>query len=76
MIIPTKHENLNKNLMVIGAYIIEILVGQHRTIDDIHVELSKQSGVNFDIEKLFDALTFLYATDLIYVDRGLVRLRL
>lgn len=73
MIIPTKHEVLNKNILVIGAAIIELLLEQKRTIEDLQMELDRISNVDVDAEKLLDTLTFLYAADLVNVNEGLVR---
>ena len=73
MIIPTKHEKLNQNIMVIGAYIIETLMKSHRlTVDDLAIQLSKQNEVT--IVKVLDTLTFLYAAGLVNVDNNLVSL--
>lgn len=73
MIIPTKHEKLTQNIMVIGAYVIEKLVkSQNLTIDDLANQLSKTHEV--DLDKLFDTLTFLFATGLVEVDNNLVSL--
>lgn len=58
MLTPTKHQNLNNNILVIGAEILYIVKKKDYTIE----ELFQRAKINFNInlELYFDVLTFLW----------------
>ena len=58
MLTPTKHQDLNNNILVIGAEVLYLVKKKDYTIE----ELFQKSKVNFKInlELYFDVLTFLW----------------
>lgn len=63
MIIPTKYENLNKNVLVIGYRIIKLLKKQSFNIENLYQKIKKEQDVSFD--NYYDTLTFLWLSDII-----------
>ncbi len=58
MLTPTKHQDLNNNVLVIGAEILFLVKKKDYTIE----ELFQKSKINLKInlELYFDVLTFLW----------------
>ena len=63
MIIPSKYENLNKNVLVIGSQIIELLKKQAYNIENLYQKLKKINDISFDT--FYDTLTFLWLSEII-----------
>ncbi len=66
MLIPSKYEDINSNLLVIGAYVIESLKKRPYNIEDLFQRLKKYLGVN--LEQYFNVLTFLWLADIIVLN--------
>ncbi|MFA5129737.1 MAG: hypothetical protein WC477_02325 [Patescibacteria group bacterium] len=64
MLIPNKFENLNKNLMVIGACVIKELNKSSANIEDLFSKL-KEKRIIIGLDQYFDVLTFLWISDVI-----------
>ena len=63
MIIPSKYENLNKNILVIGSEIINLLKKQSFNIENLYQKIKKKKNINFDT--FYDTLTFLWLSEII-----------
>ena len=67
MLIPSKHEQLEKNLLVIGGDILSIL--QKRkiwNIEELFQNLKKIKSIN--LNQYYNSITFLWLADIIQVD--------
>lgn len=73
MLVPTKHENLNKNILVVGSYIIEKISKKVKIIDMILEDYCKELDIT-DIDVFYNAMTFLYCIGAIEVSDNTVRL--
>lgn len=58
MIVPTKHEKLNKNILVIGANIISILKNNRMDIEALFNKLKK--NIEIDLDHFYNTITFLW----------------
>jgi hypothetical protein len=65
MLIPTKYENLDRNLLVVGSNILSILKKKSLSMDALFVELQKITSIDMDI--YLDSLVFLYCAG--FIDR-------
>lgn len=74
MIIPTKHENLNKSILVIGSEIISFLKSSTYSIDSLYWNVRK-GNKDADLDTYLDALTFLFCIDSIELDRDILRMK-
>lgn len=63
MLIPTKHENLEKNILVLGADIITFLKKKPYNIEFLFQEIKKLKSVSLD--QFYDTLTFLWLVEII-----------
>lgn len=66
MLIPTKYENLNKNLLVTGADVIFHLRKKHYNIEELYQLLKKEKGMN--LNQYFNCLTFLWLADILVLE--------
>jgi hypothetical protein len=73
MLIPTKHEKLENNILVVGAFIIEELLNGTQFIETILENYIKKKK-DADIDTFYDSLLFLYCIDAIDVSNYTVRL--
>ena len=65
MFIPTKHENLEKSTIVLGADIIESLKKREYNVEDLFQELKKVFEKDISLNQYYNTLTFLWLTDVI-----------
>jgi len=63
MIIPSKYDNINKNILVIGYKVIKELKKQPYNIDRLYQKLKKE--INISLELFYDVLTFLWLAEII-----------
>lgn len=63
MLIPSKYEDINSNLLVIGSHIIKELKKRSYNIEDLFQRLKKYYLVN--LEQYFNAITFLWLADIV-----------
>lgn len=63
MLLPSKYEDLNSNLIVVGAYIIEILKRRPYNIEDLFQVLRNKYNIN--LEQYFNSITFLWLSDIV-----------
>lgn len=66
MLIPSKHEALNKNILVIGADLIKLLKKRTFNVETLLQDVKSNRSIN--INQFFDTLTFLWCADIIVVD--------
>lgn len=66
MLIPTRHENLNQNLLVLGSDIIAIFkkrAWKPWNLEDLLQTLQKQKEVS--VSQFYDALLLLWLMDIV-----------
>jgi len=73
MLVPAKHEKLEKNIIVVGSFIIEQLLKGVELIENI-LENYLNNNKDTDIDVFYDAMTFLFCVDAIEVSSCTVRL--
>lgn len=64
MLIPNKHENLQKSTIVLGANIIALLKKKDYNIEDLFQEL-KKTCQELSLNQYYNVLTFLWLTNCI-----------
>lgn len=68
MLIPSKHERLEKNLLVIGGDVLTILKKQTIwNIEELFQNLKEMKSVN--LNQYYNSITFLWLSDIIKVDK-------
>ena len=65
MLIPTKHENLEKNILVIWWDILYLIKKRVYNIESLFQELKNIKSIS--LEEYYDAITFLWTSDLINI---------
>lgn len=70
MIIPTKHEDLKNNMLVIGADILHELRNEDLSVEKIFQLVRKDHNVK--VELILDTLVFLWAIEAISLNEGLL----
>jgi len=75
MLIPGKHENINRNILVEGAKIIGQLKGSRdgENIEEFYQKLKREE--NLSLKQYMDVLTFLWLGNIIEVKLYRVRLK-
>jgi len=75
MFIPTKHENLNKSTIVLGADIIKSLKKKDYNVEDLFQELKKIFKKDISLNQYYNTLTFLWLTDVVELNEFNLKLR-
>lgn len=65
MLIPTKHENLDHNILVLGGDIIKHLKGRRVDIENLYQKIS--SDKNVTVDTFYNTLTFLWLAEILEV---------
>lgn len=73
MITPSKHENLNKSIVVLGGDIINKIKKTSYGIENLYHELYAVKSI--DIRSFYDTLLFLWLADVINLDEHRVSLK-
>lgn len=72
MLIPTKYENINDNLLVLGAYIISLLKKKPYNIEELFQVINKikeeKKKTLINLDQYFNTLTFLWLSEIILLD--------
>jgi hypothetical protein len=76
MILPTKTIEPVDSLICISAFVIEILISKSIDIDDLLEEFNKKYYKEISIEKLILAIDFLYLTDSIKYNNGIIKINI
>jgi len=63
MIIPSKYENLNKCILVLGYKIVKLLQSKPYNIEFLYQKINKEE--NIGLETFYNILTFLWLADII-----------
>jgi len=75
MLIPSKHERLEKNLLVIGADILALLKRNRvYNIENLFQNLKCIKSVNLD--QYYNAITFLWLSNIVTVDEYTISLKI
>ena len=75
MLIPSKHELLEKNLLVIGGDILSILRKRKLwNIEDLFQSLKEVKSVN--LNQYYNSITFLWLSDIIQIDECNISLKI
>lgn len=70
MLIPTKHQDLKSNTLVIGADILFYLKNDELNLEELFKKVRVEKNIDLDI--FFDAITFLWLIDaVIFSDNNL-----
>ncbi|MEO9533218.1 MAG: ABC-three component system middle component 6 [Crocinitomicaceae bacterium] len=70
MIIPTKHEKLTNNVVVVGADVLHAIRNEPLSLEKIYQELRKENSVKIEI--VFDAILFLWLIEAINMEGNIV----
>ena len=73
MLIPTKHENLQQNILVVGADILTILKKRSFNIEALFQKIKNEKAVN--LEQYYNTLVFLWFSDLIELDEYFIKMK-
>lgn len=73
MIIPTKHQALEKNVLVIGADILHALRKDSMTIENLFQVIKKDHNVKIDL--VLDSIVFLWLLEAINMEGNLISSR-
>lgn len=65
MLVPTKHENLDHNILVLGGDIIKHLKGRRVDIENLYQKIS--SDKNVTVDTFYNTLTFLWLAEILEV---------
>lgn len=69
MLIPSKYENINDNLLVIGSNIVSLLKRHPFNIEDLFKSVNKERDSKnlhqINLDQYFNALTFLWLAEII-----------
>ncbi|MFA5962081.1 MAG: ABC-three component system middle component 6 [Parcubacteria group bacterium] len=63
MVIPSKHENLQRNLLVVGADILSFLKKKQYNVENLFQEIRQKKSIGID--QFYNILSFLYTAELI-----------
>src|SRR3989339_657336 len=66
MLIPTKHENLQQNILVVGAVIITFLKKKSYNIEALFQKI--KNGKNVSLDQYYNTLVFLWLSDIIELE--------
>ena len=72
MMLPNNFESLAQNPIVIGSYIIESLRKKPYNLENLYQTLLDKYEIN--LEQYFDALTFLWASEIITINDNQINL--
>lgn len=73
MLIPTKHEDLEKNVLVLGADILMLLKKRKYNIEKMFQKVKNKKSIS--LNQYYNTLLFLWLADLIELEKYYVKLR-
>lgn len=73
MLIPTKHENLSSNTLVVGAEILHTLKKSPFSTEDLFLKTKNIKKIGID--QFYNTLTFLWLIDAITIDEHHISLK-
>jgi hypothetical protein len=73
MLIPTKHENLYQNILVLGADILFLLKKRGYDIESLFQKIKYDKAINID--QYYNTLLFLWLSELIELDEYHIKIK-
>ena len=73
MLIPSKHEKLDKNVLVLGADLLGLLKHRSYNVESLFQDANRIKSLNLD--QYYNTLTFLWVTGLVELQQHQVILR-
>jgi len=73
MLIPTKHEDLEKNVLVVGADILMLLKKRKYNIETLFQKIKNKKSISLD--RFYNTLLFLWLVDLIELEKYYIGLK-
>lgn len=73
MIIPTKHEDLEKNILVLGADILFLLKDRKYNIERLFQKVKNKKSIS--LNQYYNTLLFLWLADLIELDEYYLKVK-
>ena len=75
MLVPSKYENLEKSLLVLGGEVISLLKKDIYDIESLFQKLNglKDGGINLD--QYYNVISFLWCAEIVTLDNYLIFLR-
>lgn len=74
MLIPTKHENLNRNTLVVGADILSHLKNSSINIEELYQQIKTRKDISLD--EYFNSLLFLWLNELVSYDEKRIEVKI
>ena len=75
MFVPSKHENLQTSIVVLGADLLKSLHKKPYNIDELYREVNVAYNKDISLNQYYNTLTFLWLIDAIIVDSFTVKLK-
>ncbi len=75
MFIPTKHENLQKSVIVLGSEIIKVLQKKDYNVENLFQELKHRLYTDLSLNQYYNTLTFLWVADIIELDEFFIKIK-
>jgi len=75
MFIPTKHENLNKSTIVLGADIIRLLKKKTYTVEGLFQDIKQILQKEVSLNHYYNVLTFLWLVEVIELQDSFIILK-
>lgn len=72
MLLPTKHEDLEKNVLVLGADILMLLKKRKYNIETLFQKIKNKKSIS--LGRFYNTLLFLWLADLIELETYYIRL--
>lgn len=73
MLIPTKHENLEKNILVLGADLLSLLKSKNYNIEGLFQDAKQIQSLSLD--QYYDTITFLWLSSLVELQKSEIILK-
>jgi hypothetical protein len=76
MLVPSKYENLEKTLLVLGSDVIFLLKNESYDIESLFQKLneSKKEG-HINLDQYYSAISFLWCAEIIELDNYIIFLK-
>lgn len=75
MFVPSKHENLQTSIVVLGADLLKSLNKKPYNIDELYREINVVYNKDISLNQYYNTLTFLWLIDAIIVESFTIKLK-
>lgn len=75
MFVPSKHEDLHKSTIVVGADIIKLLNKRHFNIEELLQEIRRTTHKDISLNQYYNTLTFLWLVKVIELNEFTIKLQ-